>query len=80
MVRTKYSGKIGDVPIVRIVFSEKETVGIEEVIVTARRTEESLQDVPIAVTAFSEEGIQARQIIQTSDIQMNVPLFLMIQI
>jgi len=46
---------------------------IEEVIVTARRTEESLQDVPIAVTAFSEEGIQARQIIQTSDIQMNVP-------
>ena len=52
---------------------EEETAGIEEVIVTARRTEESLQDVPIAVTAFSEEGIQARQIIQTSDIQMNVP-------
>ena len=52
---------------------EEESAGIEEVIVTARRTEESLQDVPIAVTAFSEEGIQARQIITTSDLQMNVP-------
>ena len=52
---------------------EEESSAIEEVIVTARRTEESLQDVPIAVTAFNEEGIQARQIIQTSDIQMNVP-------
>ena len=31
--------------------------GIEEVIVTARRTEESLQEVPVAVTAFSAEGI-----------------------
>jgi len=53
--------------------AEGDSASIEEVIVTARRTEESLQDVPIAVTAFSEEGIQARQIIQTSDIQMNVP-------
>mgnify|MGYP001161350466 FL=1 len=47
--------------------------GIEEVIVTARRTEESLQEVPVAVTAFSTEGIEARQIINTSDIQLNVP-------
>ena len=47
--------------------------GIEEVIVTARRTEESLQEVPVAVTAFSAEGIEARQIINTSDIQLNVP-------
>ena len=34
LVRTKYSGKIGDVPIVRIVFSEKETVGIGSYIAT----------------------------------------------
>ncbi len=30
---------------------------IEEVVVTARKREESLQDVPVAVTAFSEEEI-----------------------
>ena len=33
--------------------------GLEEVTVTARRREESLQDVPIAVSAFSAERIQA---------------------
>ena len=54
-------------------FAEEAEEGIEEVIVTARRTEESLQDVPVAVTAFSAEGIEARQIINTSDIQLNVP-------
>ena len=32
--------------------------GLEEVIVTARRREENLQDVPIAVTAFSAELIE----------------------
>ena len=32
-----------------------------------------MQDVPVAVTAFSAEGIEARQIINTSDIQLNVP-------
>jgi iron complex outermembrane receptor protein len=35
---------------------------IEEVLVTASRREETLQTVPIAVTAFSEEELQARRI------------------
>ena len=32
--------------------------GLEEVIVTARRREEMLQDVPMAVTAFSAELLE----------------------
>ena len=32
--------------------------GVDEVVVTARRREESLQDVPIAVSAFSEERLE----------------------
>ena len=47
--------------------------GIEEVIVTAERTSESIQDVPIAVTAFTGEMLDAKQIITTSDLQMNTP-------
>ncbi len=46
---------------------------IEEVVVTAQRTEESIQDVPIAVTALSEEMMEDRQIIATTDIQLNAP-------
>ena len=34
--------------------------GLEEVTVTARRRDESLQDVPIAVTAFSGEALALR--------------------
>ena len=46
---------------------------IEEVIVTAQRTEQSLQDVPIAVSAFTDEVLADRQIEYASDIQLQVP-------
>jgi iron complex outermembrane receptor protein len=37
--------------------------GIEEVVVTAQRTEESLQEVPVAVTAFTGEMMEDKQIL-----------------
>ncbi len=46
---------------------------IEEVIVTAQRTEQSLQDVPISVSAFTEEALSDRQIEYASDLQLQVP-------
>ena len=38
---------------------EDRAAGVEEVVVTARRREESLKDVPIAVSAFSAERLDA---------------------
>ena len=46
---------------------------LEEVIVTAQRTEQSLQDVPIAVTALSSDDLETKQVITFSDLQLNVP-------
>ena len=46
---------------------------IEEVIVTAQRSSESIQEVPIAVTALSGDMLDDRQIIGASDLQMNTP-------
>jgi iron complex outermembrane recepter protein len=46
---------------------------IEEVVVTAQRTEQSLQEVPIAVTAFSGAMLEDKQIISPSDLQLNAP-------
>jgi iron complex outermembrane recepter protein len=46
---------------------------IEEVVVTAQRTEESLQEVPIAVTAFSGAMLEDKQILSPSDLQLNAP-------
>ncbi len=47
--------------------------GIEEIVVTAQRTAQSLQDVPIAVTAFSAEMLQRQQIQNSSDLQLTLP-------
>lgn len=46
---------------------------IEEVIVTAQRASESIQDVPIAVTALSGDMLEDRQILGATDLQMNAP-------
>ena len=45
----------------------------EEVIVTAQRMAESIQDVPIAVTALTGQALEDRQIVTPSDLQMNAP-------
>ncbi len=46
------------------VYAADETPGlmIEEIVVTARKREESLQDTPIAVSAFTGEGLEIRGI------------------
>src|SRR5690606_40574563 len=45
----------------------------EEILVTARRRVESLQDTPIAVSAFSAETLEERQIQQTQDLERITP-------
>ena len=46
---------------------------IEEVIVTAQRIVENVQQVPIAVTALSASALEDQQIINPSDLQLNAP-------
>ena len=46
---------------------------LEEVIVTARRREESLMDTPVSIAAFTNADLEARQIINASDIDQAVP-------
>jgi iron complex outermembrane receptor protein len=46
---------------------------LEEVVVTARFREENLQSTPLAISAFSEEDLQARSIVNVSDLGATVP-------
>ncbi|MDZ7782312.1 MAG: TonB-dependent receptor [Halioglobus sp.] len=46
---------------------------LEEVIVTARRREESLQETPVAVSAFSAEDLTEAGISTITDLQQSVP-------
>ncbi len=43
------------------------------IIVTAQRSNERLQDVPIAVSAFNAEALEKQQIKNTSDLQLTLP-------
>ncbi|MGE0388276.1 MAG: TonB-dependent receptor [Gammaproteobacteria bacterium] len=47
--------------------------GLEEITVTARRREENLQTVPIAVSALSAEGLENRGVASISELQFATP-------
>jgi outer membrane receptor protein involved in Fe transport len=47
--------------------------GIQEIIVTAQRQSQRLQDVPIAVSAFNAQALERQQIKTTSDLQLSLP-------
>ncbi|RLQ23600.1 TonB-dependent receptor [Seongchinamella sediminis] len=46
---------------------------LEEVIVTAQKRAESVQDVPIAITAFDTAAMEARQILGAADLRYTAP-------
>lgn len=52
---------------------QDEVTGLEDIVVTARRTEESSQRTPLALTAFSGEALERAGAQQVTDIQGAVP-------
>jgi iron complex outermembrane recepter protein len=54
--------------------AEEEDAGFgDEIVVTAQRQAQSLQDVPIAVSAFNAEALEKQQIENSSDLQLTLP-------
>lgn len=49
------------------------SAGLEEVLVTARRRSESLQDVPVSVAALNAEALQMRSVFSEGDLQAAFP-------
>jgi iron complex outermembrane receptor protein len=47
--------------------------GLSEIIVTARRTEERLQDVPISISVFNQQQLSDRNIVLASDLATYTP-------
>ena len=74
--RTKFSAVIGLICSALVApgaFAQSSENAIEEVIVTAQRTSENIQEVPIAVTALTGTMLEDRQITMATDLQMNAP-------
>ncbi len=53
--------------------SEEEVSRIERIEVTARRTVENLQDVPVAVSSFSEQDMERVGIADITELQQRIP-------
>jgi iron complex outermembrane receptor protein len=51
--------------------------GLEEIVVTAQRRTERLQDVPVAITALSSADLAERGVRQAGDITASVPNLLL---
>lgn len=49
-------------------FAQSESIGLQEIIVTAQKREQSLQDVPIAVTALGENELAANRVVSVTDL------------
>lgn len=50
-----------------------EESGIEDIIVTARKTAESAQSVPVTMTALSQAGLERQVVLNVQDLQTSVP-------
>ncbi len=53
--------------------AEDQPLGIEEIVVTAERRESNIQDVPIAMNAFSGNTLETLQVADIGDLQSLVP-------
>ncbi|WP_411288754.1 TonB-dependent receptor [Phenylobacterium sp.] len=60
--------------------AQTRTAEVSELIVTAQRVEENLQDVPVAVTAFSARALERAGVETLSDIALRTPGFSMGQV
>ena len=53
--------------------AESESGGLEEIVVTAQKREQNLQDVPIAVTAITGDALQTNRVTSVSDLSGLAP-------
>lgn len=56
-----------------VVFAQSEPQGLEEIVVTSRKQAEKLEDIPLSVTAFSEEDIERAGFRSLTDISAFSP-------
>lgn len=54
-------------------FAQEQSATLEELVVTARKREENLQDIPLAVSAFSADALEARGVRSVTGLASAVP-------
>ena len=73
-------GKMFAVGVSSLALSSVTTAQIDEIIVTANKKEQTLQDIPMSVTVTSAEQIEQSAIVDLLDLQSAVPSLRMTQL
>ncbi|WP_446830902.1 TonB-dependent receptor [Candidatus Foliamicus sp.] len=63
------------IPFIALPAADAQELSLEEIVVTARKVEENLMEVPLAVTAFSAEELESIDMAELTDIQLYTPSF-----
>ena len=58
-----------------VAFAQEGATEIEEIVVTVTKKSESTQDLALSITAFSEDDVEARQIVDMQSLSQNIPGF-----
>ncbi len=61
------------IPLAPAEAQEAAEAGSGDIVVTARRVEERLQDVPISITVYNQEQLSARNIVNSTDLAIYTP-------
>ena len=61
-MKSRYNSLLSSVLVTSLLLPAAGLAQIEEIVVTAQKREENLQDTPIAITAFTEESLEGRMI------------------
>src|SRR3954462_15454002 len=72
-VRSCYVAIAVGVGVAPVVASAQESEKLEEIVVTARKRSESLQETPIAISAFTSASLERQQITNTADLDQVTP-------
>jgi iron complex outermembrane receptor protein len=66
-------GMVNATPAFAQAATEEAQGGIADIVVTARKTDENLQSVPVAVTALDSEALASRQVLEVTDLARTAP-------
>ena len=74
-MKTQFSvvAAAGSALLATLIHSSASAAVLEEVVVTAQKRSESMQDVPIAISAFTEKAMKDMGIVNAADLQLSTP-------
>ncbi|CAE7323337.1 viuA [Symbiodinium microadriaticum] len=70
---TAFCAKVGEAPEAPAAEAEEKSIALDEIVVTAQKRAEDIQDVPLSVTAIGGETLKEKNLANMEDVAADVP-------